>query len=501
MRKIINFKYSYLVLFLIPIIIFSIKNVIVDNDIWFLLTHGRYVWESGIPYVEPFTIHSGFEFVMQQWLSALCFWTIFKFFGAKGLFLFTIFLAMVVTLIFYKLCYLVSQNKNLSIVLTLLFSYMMKNYLVLRPQIFTYLVLLLELFFLEKYIKTRNKKNLIILPFLSFFEINLHASMWFFQFLFILPFFINGINLKKINFDKLKVDKYKLTPLLVVTLIMFLVGFINPYGYKSITYIFGSYGIDVINNFIGEMKELSFRYFECKTILVIIFVIIILFNYLKKNKIDIRHYLLMFGTLILSFMHLKSVPYFLIISLYVIAYFLKGVNINNKVKIKNKYVLSLFNGLKIGTYLIIILCFIMTISSSLNNLKYRNLLKESADILVEESKKEEVILYVGYDYGGYMEFRGLKSYIDTRAEVFLKANNKKEDILHEFFRLEANEDEEVFEEFVKKYKFTHFVVFRDENFDKYLKSHPNKYELLYEQESYEIKDWIVARVYRTIVEE
>ena len=41
----------------------------IDNDGWFLLNHGRYVLEYGIPYVEPFTIHENFSFVMQHYLE------------------------------------------------------------------------------------------------------------------------------------------------------------------------------------------------------------------------------------------------------------------------------------------------------------------------------------------------------------------------------------------------------------------------------------------------
>ena len=39
----------------------------VNSDAWFLLNHGRYVASFGIPHVEPFTLHEGFHFVMQQW--------------------------------------------------------------------------------------------------------------------------------------------------------------------------------------------------------------------------------------------------------------------------------------------------------------------------------------------------------------------------------------------------------------------------------------------------
>ena len=65
-----NLKY-FLIFPILASLILLTRNL--DNDIWFLLTHGRYVMEHGFPMIEPFTIHEGFKFVMQQWLSAAIF--------------------------------------------------------------------------------------------------------------------------------------------------------------------------------------------------------------------------------------------------------------------------------------------------------------------------------------------------------------------------------------------------------------------------------------------
>ena len=57
----------------------------VNSDAWFLLNHGRYVASFGIPHVEPFTLHEGFHFVMQQWLFAWLLWQIYAHAGSWGL--------------------------------------------------------------------------------------------------------------------------------------------------------------------------------------------------------------------------------------------------------------------------------------------------------------------------------------------------------------------------------------------------------------------------------
>ena len=51
------------------------------------------------------------------------------------------------------------------------------------------------------------------------------------------------------------------------------------------------------------------------------------------------------------------------------------------------------------------------------------------NFLIQKSSplsKNDLKIYAGYNDGGYVEFRGYKSYLDPRAEVLLKNNNGKE---------------------------------------------------------------------------
>ena len=73
---------ALILLVFLPCLIVSLR---MDNDIWFLLTSGRYVLEHGIPFLEPFTLHQNFSFVMQQWLSAVIFWSVYSKLGSVGL--------------------------------------------------------------------------------------------------------------------------------------------------------------------------------------------------------------------------------------------------------------------------------------------------------------------------------------------------------------------------------------------------------------------------------
>jgi hypothetical protein len=100
-----------------------------------------------------------------------------------------------------------------------------------------------------------------------------------------------------------------------------------------------------------------------------------------------------------------------------------------------------------------------------------------ADFLVENYDETKIRLYINYDNGGYYQYRGIKTYIDPRAELFYKSNNGKADIFEEAVSLfyDVNFD---YDKFVKKYKFTHLVVEASSLFNEYLEDNAN-YELVY----------------------
>ncbi len=99
---------SIILFFLIlPLATIALK---LNNDAWFLLAHGKHVFTEGIPFVEPFTIHENFDFVMQQWLFSAVFWFLYNSLGEVGLIAGVFLCAIILMLLLYKLSLLVSCN-------------------------------------------------------------------------------------------------------------------------------------------------------------------------------------------------------------------------------------------------------------------------------------------------------------------------------------------------------------------------------------------------------
>ena len=130
------------------------------NDIWFLLNHGEYVLNNGFPSIEPFTIHQGFSFVMQQWLSSVIFYLSYSLLGKYGLLILTLLVTGYIIFISYKLCMLLSDNRSsLSVLIsTIVTTLLAAMFITSRPHIFTFAIIITEIYLLEKYIKEDNKK-------------------------------------------------------------------------------------------------------------------------------------------------------------------------------------------------------------------------------------------------------------------------------------------------------------------------------------------------------
>ena len=456
MKKIKHFFKEYLkwkpstiviIIFLfIPFIPILMDIFKLDNDFWFLINTGKYIINSGIPHIEPFTIHSNFSFVAQQWLTDIIFYLIYNKFNIYGMYIFILISNIIVIFLLYKLSLLINKgNKKIAILTTIIIDvFYARLFLSTRPQVFDIILLLLELYLLELFIKRNNKKYLIGLPIISLLMINLHASVWPMIFVFLLPYYVGRINLKFTT-----KENYKLKPLIIVTIIMFLFGFINPYGIDAMTYLFNSYGIDKIDESINEMAPLTIKNGITTYILILFIIITCIINKNKKN--NLRYTLLLLGTTLLSLQHLKGELFFLISSVIIVNNNLKDIfpeeNKNSSTEINKK----------IKILLLTILCIITLIS--FKNKKYikeaDNYYYEISEIL-KENKAESSVIYTGYNAGAYIEYQGFKCYIDPRAEVFLKSNNKKEDIFVEYYEFQNGKIN--IKKFIDKYKFDYIII-------------------------------------------
>ena len=486
MKKILNkiklyrpAKEILLLYFFIPIFLSATVVLTQEEDIWFLLNHGKYILNHGFPTVEPFTIHQGLSFVMQQWLSAFVFYLIYSLFGKYGLLILIVMVNLLILFFLYKLCMTISDNKRtISTVITCITDIFLMIFILPRPQIFTYLFLIIILYIMEVFYKDKNTKLIYFLPLISILQINFHASMWFMLYLFMLPYIVDFT----LKFIKNKKDK-RIFKLLVIILVMLGVGFINPYGINNIIYIFNSYGNKYINSMIMEMFPPTINSSNAfgiygKITFLIIGVIVCIYMFYRKGCFKLRHMLLLLGVLILALCNIRSLSLLIIGGIPFLAAYLKDLiadNCDNNM-ISQKYKMNYLFSLGFLFLFIVVL-------GGLLQPKFDNGLKKGVDKLLADSDYKDIVLYTNYNNGSYCEYRGIKTYIDTRAEVFLKSNNKKEDIFYEYYLLTKGRYD--IDKFLNKYNFTHLLVTKNDILYKYL-INSKDYETIYKEKDYRI---------------
>lgn len=494
-NMLVNYHPSKKMLFLyfnIPLILVLFWRV-EYNDIWFLLNHGKYVLNNGFPSIEPFTIHQNFSFVMQQWLSSVIFYLSYSLLGKYGLLILTLLVTGYIIFISYKLCMLLSDNRySLSVLIsTIVTTLLAASFITSRPHIFTFAIIITEIYLLEKYIKEEDKRYLYPLPLLSLLEINLHASMFFMQFAFILPYLIDSF---KYKIGPLKSSGYKKKPLFITVILMFLVGFINPYGINAITYIFSSYGNSYINEIVEEMLPVVITDSVGKVSFFLIFMIVSIYIFYRKNDIKPRYFYLLIGTIYLTLSSQKGLSYLIIGGILPLAYYLKPAFKKDTVKEKKKsysYLLS--------SSCLVVISLLVVIGTDSMTFTYK--FKEGIDYLLENNKASDITLYTGYAEGAYPEWKGIKCYIDPRAEIFLKGNNKQKDIMEEYYLLQIGNLD--VNEFLEKYKFDYLLVIETDYLYNNMDDIEN-YKLVYENVSIDefsiesLNNKIKYRIYQRI---
>ena len=479
MKKLLNYhpsKWEALSFLLIPIFIGMLTSTGNENDLWFLINTGRYILNNGFPTVDPFTIHEGLSLVVQQWVPDVIFYSFYKWLGKVGIFLIVNLVNCYIVFITYKLIMLITDKKrNLSVLFTVIITTLISfSFIVSRPQIFSISFLLTELYFLEKYDKTEKIRYLLWLPILSILMINCHASMWLLLFCFLVPFIFNRFSVK---LGRITSNGGSKLALIIVGVIMLLCGFINPYGIGAMTYVLTSWGVPVINEFIAEMLVPDIHTIRGIGTYIIIFSVYLVYMLFSKKKIYVKYLLLILGTTYLALSSYRGIVFFIIASIYPLAFYFKDrfYYIKEPKQMTKCLVLFIFN-----CVIFIVIPLTLIINSDLVIMQFS--MKEAIDKIALKENIDDVKLYCNYGECNYAEYLGIKVYIDSRAEIFLKANNKKEDILTELYLLQ--EHAIYYKDFLNKYNFTHLLVKETDVLYQNL-LHDEDYEIVYK--GYETK--------------
>lgn len=396
-----------------------------DMDCYYMAARGEYIWKNhSLPTENVFLMHDGFKLVVQQWLFCLLCYFVLHTFGDSGVLIMIGFsyIAIICTLSLY----IWSHTKDImkSVVITAPFAYLVAHFSQFRPFFIDIIVMFVLMWCLEKYKSTKNINYLLGLPLLSMVYINFHSSFWCFLFIITLPYLIPDERFGDRDIFEYLYDWFNEVKLIFATMFgMFLFGFINPNGVKSVLYP-QTFNLKTLRLTIAEMRRIKFT--DSLFIYVIIAIVVLLLS-IKMAYNDISKTYIVFltaGTIVLSLFAKRNL-WFLLLSFgaYSGTYFSQhrdSISLQKSKWYWLKYCMTVV--------ISIFILFISVVGMTVKVCDNAEMPKAALKYLQTNESSKDISIYCMSEAGSYFEFYGYKPYDDTCFEMLFYNTNGVRDI-------------------------------------------------------------------------
>lgn len=425
------------------------------------------------------------------------------------------------------------NNKVVSSIATLFAIYLMKPYIAARAQLVTFILFVLEIYFIEKLLETNKKRYGVILLLIALLIVEFHCAVFPMFFVFAAPYIAEFVFLwlqeldldektfrtilrllkrfsvsekKKKNYDiliekskknvesrKIKREKRRKSPykiiisknnahiLLIITIIIALfVGFVNPTGTGAYTYVLKIYKGNTTKSINEHLPLTLIENKGYAVMLAITFLILILVDI----KIRLSDLLMFAGTLYLSLKSRRQVSLEIIMGMPLLAKFISSFF--------EKYDDKLCNTLKelaitiVGSILVVLS--VTLIGKDLYYEKKDEKYIEPKSYPVEATtflykymeenniSLEDLHLYNEYDYGSYLLLQGIPVFIDSRCDLYTPEFNHQEDIFTDALAVPGLNSN--YQEIFDKYDVRHVMLYSNKDVNTRLRQ-DSRYEEIY----------------------
>lgn len=137
---------------------------------------------------DPFSWHEDLNYTYPHWLYDYMTYQIYDAFDFEGIYFATCVFTAILGCSIYLVSERLTKNKILPLVLGISILYMITGYIAARAQLVTFILFMLELYFIEKLIETNKKRYSIGLIMLPILIANIHLAVFPFYFIVFLPY-------------------------------------------------------------------------------------------------------------------------------------------------------------------------------------------------------------------------------------------------------------------------------------------------------------------------
>lgn len=463
-----NIIIQIVIILLISIVTISVvKKTQKQADIFFSIAVGDRIEKYGFEEEDKLVWHEGLRYIYLRWGFDVIVNNIYDSFGLDGIQVFVVSFSILQMILYYFILNSITKKKIFSAICTLLIIPRLSEEFVGRAQLLSFVLFIIEYYCIEKLVETNKNRYFIVLIILPLLLVNVHASTYPLYFIFYLPyiaeFILSKLKLKTDDFSKIIIEERKITKLIILMLIGFVVGFCSPCGIDAYRYVFTV--MDAISaTFITEMQPLNILDDAVIAIGISLFLGIIAFT---KTKVRIVDCFLVLGLTIMSLNTIRYTFFF-----YLIASICIFRLVNN---FMNDYEVNFeFINLNLRKFIIAVGVIIIVFSSS--NTILVNYSKDYISSLIYPVNATQYILnnidiskmkiYNHFNFGGYLELVGIPVFLDSRAEMYAKEFNDTS-ILEDWCSLDTGE--ESYKKIFNKYGITHALLYKTEIINNYIK--------------------------------
>lgn len=527
------------ILAIICIILFciAISPVTMQNDTYYTVKIGESIMENGIDGKDHFSWHEDLNYEYPHWLYDVMMYFIYNMGGWTSIYISTLVLACLLGIILYLTNVKICKNHVLPFVLTIGAIYLIKSYIAARAQLVTFILFILELFFIERFMKNRKIGYAIGLLLISLLMANLHVAVWPFFFVLFLPYIAEYLicvivdldlvlKIKKLVFKiqkkvfsknlekvsriedkiakveeqsqnikqkransrkhpyKIKIERNKnVKYLILVMLIAALLGLCTPLGTTPYTYLIDTMQGNTTKN-INEHLPLTL--IDQKDILGLLIVVIALLM-LTDIKIKLRDLFMFGGLVILALMSRRQISMLVLMGMPIycklILAFFKKYKCLDDVKKLFKEMTGLYG-------FCITLCIFVIVGTNIYKPKLDDrYVDESSypvqacDYILEKLDISNMRIYNEYNYGSYMLYRGIPVFVDSRADLYTPEFNPGCTVFDDF--LNISNIGTYYENKFDEYDITHVICFKNAKLNMFL-SRNYEYKELYSDDRFVI---------------
>ena len=538
-EKILNIK--FIIMAIICICLFSIAIIPkqLQNDTFYTIKLGELILENGIDMQEHFAWHEGLPYTYPHWLYDVLIYFIYSISGFDGMYISTIIFTAILGIVLYLTNSKLTKNTVIPFFITILVLYIGKDYFTARAQLITFILFVLTIYFIERFLETKKITyglGLLIIPTLI---ANIHAAVFPFYFVLYLPYIgewvisiliknsdiitklllksdeleikkLNKkeelkekqkekllllikrveINKKRLEDEKIKIkEPYKIIVnpsqnfkwLVLIMIIAAFTGLLTPIGDTPYTYLIHTMKGNTTDNI---SEHLPIVLYNSKYVLGYFIAAICLVSF-TRVKIRLSDLFLLGGLMFLTVMSRRQASMLYFVGIFVIIKIVcQLIDMYDKDGVIE--ILRYFTSI-IGEVIIYSACIAFMIFS-LKNAKEVEIVSnndypiEATNYIKNNLDVKEIKLFNEYNFGSYLLFSDIPVFIDSRADVYdPQFNGWEDDIFRDFINLTnaCSNYEEKFE----YYGVTHLLIYKDSTLDKVLRLDSN-YNELYKDDNF-----------------